>query len=70
MTTYIVIFGVGLVLAILWFRERRRSTALRAMAARRGFAYLGGALPGSLTLHGTPMDQATSIWNVIDGECS
>jgi len=69
-TTYILIVGAGLVLAILWFRERRRSTALRAMAVRRGFAYLGGAIPSSVTLHGTPMDQATSVWNVIDGECS
>ena len=69
MTTYILIGAAGLVVALLWFRERRRSTALRAMALRRGFVYLGEAIPNSLTLYGTPMDQADSVWNVIDGEC-
>jgi hypothetical protein len=68
MTMYSLIVGTGLVLAVLWFHGRRRSTAIRAMAVRLGFAYLGGAIPGSLTLHGTPMDRATSVWNVIDGE--
>ena len=69
MTKYILMVGVGLVFVVLWFRERRRSIALRAMAERRGFVYLGGALPGSLRLRGTPIAQATSVWNVIDGDC-
>src|SRR5580698_6505102 len=71
MTTYILIgAAAGLVVTLLWLRERRRSTALRGMALRRGFVYLGKAIPKSLTLYGTPMDQADSVWNVIDGECN
>ncbi len=51
----------------LW--QRNRKAVLRAMVLRRGFVYLGNAIPRSLTLHGTPFERATSIWNVIEGDC-
>lgn len=56
---------------IVWdaVRQYRRTAALRAMVIRRGFVYLGKAFPRSVTLHGTPLEGATSIWNVIEGEC-
>lgn len=47
--------------------EQRRSKAMRALATRAGFHYIGGALPRSLTLHGTPFEGASKVWNVIDG---
>jgi hypothetical protein len=66
--TYTCLIGAGLLLAILYIRQRRRSAAIRALAIRSGFNYLGRALPRTLTLNGTPIDSATSTWNVIDGE--
>jgi len=48
--------------------ERRRSNAIRAIANRAGFHYIGEALPRSLTLHGTLFERASKVWNVIDGE--
>jgi hypothetical protein len=68
-STFLCIAAAVVLLAILWLRERKREAALRGMAVRRGFTYLGGALPRSFTLHGTPFERATSIWNVIDGDC-
>jgi hypothetical protein len=67
-STYAWLIGAGLLLAALYVRQRRRSAAIRALAIRSGFNYLGSALPRSLTLNGTPIDSATSTWNVIDGE--
>jgi hypothetical protein len=48
--------------------EWRRTAAIRAIASRSGFHYLGEALPRSLRLEGTPFDRASRVWNVIDGE--
>ena len=56
-------------LVILWLHERKRDAALRAMVIRRRFTYIGRALPRSLTLHGTPLERVSSIWNVIEGDC-
>jgi len=39
------------------------------MARRLGFSYIGNALPRSLTLHGTGLEGASSIWNVLDRMC-
>ena len=66
--TYTWLIGGAVLVAILYVRHRRRSVAIRALAIRSGFNYLGHALPRSLTLSGTPMDSVTSTWNVIDGE--
>jgi len=68
MRTYGLLIGMGLLFAVLYLRERRRSETMRALAIRSGFNYLGRGVPRSLTLSGTPMDRASSIWNVIDGD--
>jgi hypothetical protein len=52
-----------------WVRERKRRTGIRALASRRGFAYLGSSLPRSLNLRGTQLQETRSVWNVIDGDC-
>jgi hypothetical protein len=66
--TYTCLIGAALIIAILFVRQRRRSTAIRALATRSGFSYLGRTLPRSLTLNGTPIGPVTSAWNVIDGQ--
>lgn len=66
--TYAWLIGAGAIFVLLYLRERRRSTNIRALAIRSGFNYLGRGVPRSLSLHGTPLDRASSIWNVIDGD--
>lgn len=65
------IIGAGVVSLIVWdaLRQRKRTEALRAMAVRRGFVYLGKVLPRALTLRGTPFKRASLVWNVIEGYC-
>jgi hypothetical protein len=53
----------------LWLSIRKRQAAVRAMAKRRGFTYIGRTLPRSIGLHGTALQRANSVWNVVDGEC-
>jgi hypothetical protein len=53
---------------MLYWRSRKRIKAIRALATRLGFTYIGGALPRSVSLRGTSLEAATSVWNVIDGE--
>jgi hypothetical protein len=62
---YVYIVAAVAFLLVRFLLERRRDAALRDLAIRRGFTYLGDALPRSLTLHGTALGGATSIWNVI-----
>jgi hypothetical protein len=65
------LIGVALILGILSFlylRQRRRATAIRELAMRSGFIYIGDTLPRSVSLRGTELAFATSVWNVIDGE--
>jgi hypothetical protein len=62
--------GLGLLLAILYLQERRRSAEIRSLAKRSGFHFLGRGVPRSLSLRGTPLERATSIWNVVDGDRS
>ena len=70
--TYIWLIAAGLPLAIcifFYFRyQHRRKVAIRALAVRFGFRYLGSALPRILTLSGTPLGRATLWWNVMFGE--
>lgn len=66
--TYGLLLGMCLLFAVLYLRERRRSEAIRTLAIRSGFSYLGRGVPRSLSLSGTPMERASSIWNVIDGD--
>jgi hypothetical protein len=67
-STLLLIAGPALFLAIHWLLERNRTDAVRKLAVRRGFTYLGRALPRSMTLEGTPFYQARSIWNIIEGK--
>jgi hypothetical protein len=65
----ILMAGVGLGAFIaLYLGERHRAIAIRALATRLGFHYLGNALPRSLTLSGTPFGHLSKAWNVIDGQ--
>jgi hypothetical protein len=69
-TIALVLFiGAGLaVVYAVYLGERWREDAIRALAIRSGFHYLGNALPRSLTLYGTPFERTSKVWNVIDGE--
>lgn len=61
--------GVGLALFVAFYLyEQKRAAAIRGLANRLGFHYLGDALPRSLTLEGTPFHKVSKVWNVIDGE--
>ena len=65
----ILMAGVGLfVFYALHASEGYRADAIRAVATRSGMHYLGKALPRSLTLEGTPFENFSKVWNVIDGE--
>jgi hypothetical protein len=67
--TALCIVGAAVLLPLVQFlRERRRDAAVRDMAIRRGFIYLGEGLPRSLTLNGTGLARVTSIRNVIVAE--
>jgi len=66
--TYGLLIGVGSLFVVLYLRERRRSGTIHALAIRAGFNYLGRGVPQSLSLYGTPMEGASSIWNVIGGD--
>lgn len=55
-------------LFVFYLAERQRTAAIRALATRLGFHFLGNALPRSLTLSGTPFSTYSKVWNVIDGE--
>jgi hypothetical protein len=59
---------LGAILSMLYWRSRQRIKAIRALANRLGFTYIGEALPRSLSLRGTSLEAATAVWNVIDGE--
>ena len=65
------VFFAGAAVALLfgfYLIERQRTAAIRALATRLGFHFLGNALPRSLTLSGTPFSSHSKVWNVIDGE--
>jgi hypothetical protein len=56
-----------LLIPLLW--QRHREAAMRGLATRTGFHYLGRGVPKSLTLKGTGLESVTAIWNLIDGDC-
>jgi len=63
------ILGTALVIAgWLWLRMRRRTLAIKALAEKLGFDYIGEALPRTIKLRGSILDYAHSVRNVIDGE--
>jgi hypothetical protein len=67
---YGIIFVIGAIYAATqWIKDRRRATAIRALAHRLGFSYVAKSkLPEALSLYGTPLANPTSTWNIIDGE--
>jgi|HubBroStandDraft_6_1064221.scaffolds.fasta_scaffold1212572_1 hypothetical protein len=67
-TTCTLLALAGVALSVYWWRERRRSLALRQLASKLRFVYLGKALPSSLILETTGLKGISSCWNVIDGE--
>jgi hypothetical protein len=64
----ILLFCGGLLAGLLFWRQRKRMHALRELAERLGFTFIGQALPRSISLHGTSLQGATGVGNVIDGE--
>lgn len=66
-SVWLVIIGI-VVSALLLHREHKRTVAIKAMAVRLGFVFIGRALPRSVVLDGTPIEFLSSVWNVIDGE--
>lgn len=64
----IALFSGGLLAAIFYWLHRRRTSAIREMAQRVGFTYIGESLPSSVTLRGTALESIGSTWNVIQGE--
>jgi hypothetical protein len=64
----LAVVAVAFIVAFLYYRHRRRMAAIRALAAKLGFTYIGTALPRSLSLEGTELESCSSVWNVIDGE--
>lgn len=59
----------GLIGTLFYWRRKHRINAIRALATRWGFTYIGEALPRSVSLRGTRLEGITAVWNVIDGEC-
>lgn len=53
--------------ATTYMSQRRRSSAIRSLAARLGFHCLA-ELPMDLSLSRTPLSRVSEIWNVIGGE--
>jgi hypothetical protein len=65
---YLLPVAAGIFFLILWLHERKRTADIKGIASRYKFHYLDTALPGSLSLAGTPIARASKTWNVIDGE--
>lgn len=65
---WILLVCGGLLGCFFYWRHRHRVNAIRELAKRLGFIYIGQALPRSNSLAGTSLQGATAVWNVIDGE--
>jgi hypothetical protein len=68
MFPYIAVAAFALLFGGQFLLQRRRSAAMKRLAAQLGFMYIGGALPRSFSLAGTGLEAVSSIWNVIDGD--
>ena len=66
--TILLVTVTAAALAMNWVLDRRRRAAVRHMALRRGFTYLGDVLPRSITLQGTSLEAVSSIWNVMEAD--
>ena len=68
MTTFFFILLIVAFVAGLWWIQERRDRAIKNLATRLNFHYLGSVLPRSLSIHEPWLNQMTSTRNVIDGE--
>jgi hypothetical protein len=64
----ILLLCAGLLVGLFFWRHRKRMLAIRELADRLGFTYIGQALPRSISLTGTSLQGVMAVWNVIDGE--
>jgi hypothetical protein len=65
---YVWLTAIGAYLAAQFFAKRHRESAIRDMAARLNFRYLGNVVPGSLSLATSQLRNVSAIWNVVEGE--
>lgn len=68
MTTFFFILVIPALVTGLWWVQERRTRAIRNLAMRLGFHYLGSVLPRSLSIREPWLNRMTSTRNVIDGE--
>jgi len=54
--------------AIVLLHHHQRNRAIRELAKRLHFTYLGAALPKSLSFRSSTLAPVTGVWNVIDGD--
>ncbi len=67
-TTLVLLIVAAAIVVALWWRARQRTSALRQLASKFGFAFLGTTVPRGLNLTGTGPEAISSSWNVMDGE--
>ena len=60
--------AAGLLVVGYLVKQHRRAGAMRALAQRAGFQYIGNTLPHSLTLDGTELRSVSKVWNTVDGD--
>jgi hypothetical protein len=71
--TVLKYFVLGVFCSAEWVSERYRTHSMRALARKFGLTFLGKkALPGALSLYGTPFAYIPSapVANLIDGTCN
>jgi len=67
-TTLVLLVVAAAIVVALWWRALQRTSALRQLASKFGFAFLGTTVPRILNLTGTGPEAISSCWNVMDGE--
>jgi len=69
METFLVVFGLlATCFALSKIVPGLRVRAMRSLAARRGFQYIGGPLPASFRMTSYPADDLRFVRNVIEGQ--
>jgi hypothetical protein len=65
---FILMISVPGLLTGIWWVQQRRDRAMKSLAIRLNFHYLGAVLPRTLTIREPWLNEMTSTRNVIDGE--